>query len=95
MTITISHSHKKKSTSQFLFSTRTFRYPLKYIQSFKEDLLPFNSDVLLVLPQYLSRRENLRADNIEPGGLHLEKWFWIVDTNSAHIQTAPPKKIKS
>ncbi len=69
-------------------------YPLKYIQGFKEDVLPFNSDVLLVLSQYLSRMENLRANNIKPGGLHLKNWYWVVDDNSDNIQTAPPKKIK-
>jgi hypothetical protein len=70
-------------------------YPLKYFQSFKEDLLPFNSDVLLVLSQYLSRMENLRSDNIKPGGLHLQSWFWVIDDNSSNIQNASPKKIKN
>jgi hypothetical protein len=69
-------------------------YPLKYIQGFKEDLLPSNSDVLLVLSQYLSRMENLRANNIKVGGLYLKDWFWAIDGESNNIQTAPPKKIK-
>jgi len=41
-------------------------YPLKYSQGFKDDLLPFNSDVLLVLSQYLSQMENLRARAFSP-----------------------------
>jgi hypothetical protein len=69
-------------------------YPLKYFQGFKDDLLPSNSDVLLVLSQHLSRMENLRANNIKPGGLYLKDWFWVIDDSSSNIQTAPPKKIK-
>jgi hypothetical protein len=69
-------------------------HPLKYFKGFEEEVIPSNSDVLLVLSQYLSCMEKLRADNVKLVSYSPEEWFWLVDGEDSHIRTGPPKKIK-
>ncbi len=65
--------------------------PFDDFVKFPEDNLPSNSDVLVILSQYLSCLEKIRADNIE---YEWEKWYWIVDGERSEIRTAPPKKLQ-
>ncbi len=69
-------------------------HPLKYFQGFEEEVLPTNSDALLVLSQYLSCMEKIRADNVTHTGYNPEEWCWLVDGEDSDIRTAPPKKLK-
>lgn len=61
--------------------------PFSTFEQFDDDSLPTNSDVLLILSQYLNCLEKLRADNIKE---EYGEWVW----SKTQIRTAPPKKIK-
>ena len=66
--------------------------PLSGFESFDVDDLPSNSDVTMILSQYLSCMEKLRADNIRHDGYGT--WLWIINGKESTIRSAPPKKIK-
>lgn len=68
--------------------------PFADFDQFETDNLPSNSDVLIIVSQYLSSLEKLRADNIEYVRIS-KKWFWILDGEISDIQTSEPKKIKN
>jgi hypothetical protein len=70
------------------------RRPFDDFQQFDESAVPSNSDVLLIVSQYLSALEKLRSDNIcmEPGG----EWYWELEGKSSQddrYRTGPPRKI--
>lgn len=64
--------------------------PVAGFTQFNPDDLPTNSDVTLVVSQYLEELERKRADNIRR-----DAGFWIynVEGSLEKIRTAPPKKI--
>lgn len=65
--------------------------PFEDFDGFASDDLPSNSDVTLMLSQYIECAEKFRADNIvedEFGG----GWHWKI--KGEKIVTGPPKKIK-
>lgn len=57
---------------------------------FEQDNVPTNSDVMMILAQYLNCMEKLRADNIE---VRHGRWEWFVDGDETGIRTGPPKKL--
>lgn len=65
--------------------------PFTDFDIFDENEMPSNSDVAMMLTQYLSCFEKLRADNVKQERLN---WFWIIDGNQSDIKTVMPKKIK-
>ncbi len=87
---------KLKFINQALFEINTFMSdeykPFAEFTKFEEDDLPTNSDVVLLLSQYLNCMEKLRADNIMSN--FDQEWFWIIQRKISGIQTSPPKKIK-
>lgn len=70
--------------------------PFKDFEKFEDEDLPSNSDVTLIIGQYLNCLENLRSDNIQrKEKIHNYKligydWYWKQTT----IKTAEPKKLK-
>ncbi len=64
------------------------RQPFSDFEHFDEAALPSTSDVLVILSQYLSAFEKLRAENIYE---EFEAWYWRGGDN---IPTGPPKKLK-
>jgi hypothetical protein len=73
------------------------RKPFSDFVQFDTDALPSNSDVLLVIGQYLSALEKLRADNIYQ---EYDTWYWYHTDASGKKkqstkQTAPPKRISA
>ena len=58
---------------------------------FNPDDVPTNSDVVLILSQYLNCLEKLRADNIRT---KFDGWYWVIDGEISKIRTAPPRKLK-
>jgi len=68
------------------------RKPFNDFSQFEVDNLPSNSDVVVMISQYLNSLEKLRADNIERDR---RDWFWIVDGEISDIRTAEPRKIKN
>lgn len=74
------------------FEELKITFPFDDFRKFSEDQLPFNSDVLLVISQYLACLEKFRSDNIKRimGG----SWRWIIDGEESDKRTAPPKNIE-
>ena len=65
---------------------------------FEDDDLPTNSDVTMILGQYLNCLEKLRADNISreqeyDGNRYFYEWYWRVDGKKSKIKTKAPEKI--
>lgn len=74
--------------------------PFDDFEQFDDQDVPTNSDVNLILGQYIGCMEKLRADNIENKyGL----WIWTLDENidsysrdsMIEIRTSAPKKLTS
>jgi hypothetical protein len=66
--------------------------PLLDFIDFNEDDLPTNSDVAIIIAQYLNCMEKLRADNIQQSTRIV--WQWKIDDSKEIIRTAPPEKIE-
>ncbi len=66
--------------------------PFADFEFFEEDDLPSNSDVTMILAQYLNCLDKLRSDNIKPFGGY---WVWVIGDQDSKIRTAPPKKLKA
>lgn len=66
--------------------------PFNDFEQFDESDIPTNSDVTLILGQYLNCMEKLRADNIMTawGG----EWVWRMNGKESAIKTGAPQKIK-
>ncbi len=67
--------------------------PLMGFEMFSEDDIPTNSDVVMVLAQYLNCLEKLRADNIRQGEFG-SAWFWVINDVLSENRTAPPRKLQ-
>jgi hypothetical protein len=78
-----------KTANGFLAETQR---PIPYFSEFDEDAVPSNSDVLIVLSQYLGCLEKIRADNI---AMSMGKWYWVIGGKTSDILTAPPKKLSN
>ena len=66
--------------------------PFAEFAFFEEDDLPSNSDVTLILAQYLNCLDKLRSDNIKRWYGY---WVWVIRGHPSQIRTAPPKKLKA
>ena len=64
--------------------------PFKDFKGFDKEKLPTNSDVVMVLSQYLTCLENMRVDNIQGD---YDEWHWIIDKKESGIRTRKPKKL--
>lgn len=65
--------------------------PFSDFETFEENDMPTNSDVAMMLTQYLSCFEKLRADNVKQERMN---WYWVIDGKQSDIKTIMPKKIK-
>jgi len=92
---------KLKMTNQVLKKTNKIlgdHYkPFDDFEVFNEEDLPTNSDVALVLSQYINCMESLREENIfskieytSSGSVAKIIWLW----KSTKIETYPPKNVK-
>ena len=66
------------------------RQPFADFESFDEATMPSTSDVLLIISQYISAFEKLRAENIY-WDYDEDRWCW---SGGEKIPTAPPKKLE-
>jgi aspartate carbamoyltransferase regulatory subunit len=84
--------NKLLSESNVLLAA-TFK-PLADFNQFDEVDIPSNSDVTLVLAQYLNGFEQLRCNNITcVAGYKVDLWYWEVDGRQSDIRTSPPRKL--
>ena len=65
--------------------------PFPDFSLFNADDVPSNSDVTIILTQYLNAIEKLRSDNIfiEHG-----YWYWKLTDEPPPVRTSAPKKLK-
>ena len=63
--------------------------PFKDFNIFDYEKMPTNSDVVIILSQYLICMENMRVDNIFDS---IDGWYWVVDKKENPISTTKPKK---
>ncbi|MFC6185290.1 hypothetical protein [Pseudoxanthomonas japonensis] len=63
--------------------------PFQEFSEFSSDDLPTNSDVALIVSQYIECMEKLRADNIYQ---EMGNWYWRVEGRS--IRTLAPRKLR-
>ncbi len=68
--------------------------PFENFEIFNSDDLPTNSDVTLIISQYLETLEKYRSDNIGIESFS-GKWYYKTEKGLSNIQTAPPAKIKN
>jgi hypothetical protein len=68
--------------------------PFSDFSTFDENDMPTNSDVAMMLTQYLNCFEKLRADNIVKSMNFPQNWYWVVDKKMSGIRTYSPKNIK-
>jgi hypothetical protein len=66
--------------------------PLADFSEFDADELPSNSDVVVVLAQYLAALENLRVKHIQ---YSRGEWSWVSDGTRGAGRTYPPRKLRT
>ena len=64
--------------------------PFEHFDLFEADDLPSNSDVTMVLAQYMEEAERYRSDNVV---YHKYEWWYKVNNEASQIQSGPPRKI--
>lgn len=64
--------------------------PFDDFSVFDEDDVPSNSDVTMIVSQYLEAIERYRADNIKNNS---GTWSYRVDEDGPYVRAAPPKKL--
>jgi len=67
--------------------------PFADFSTFDENDLPTNSDVAMMLTQYLNCFEKLRVDNIVKELKFPQYWYWIVDKKRSDSRTHGPKNL--
>jgi len=65
--------------------------PINEFEQLDDDSLPSNSDVVLVLSQYMQCMEKFRADNIKE---YHGRWYWVIDEEKPSRLTSLPDKLK-
>ena len=64
--------------------------PFADFDSFDQDDLPTNSDVTLILSQYLNCMGKLHADNVETD---YSDWYWVIDGIRSDRETSAPQRL--
>ncbi len=64
--------------------------PIKDFNKFESGKMPSNSDVVVVLSQYISCLDKVRSENIN---CLRGNWYWVINDKISNIRSAPPKKI--
>jgi len=64
--------------------------PFEEFEKFQEDDLPSNSDVTMVLAQYMEEAERFRSDNVKQ---RMGNWYYVVEGDLTNIQSGRPSKV--
>ena len=64
--------------------------PFDDFEIFDKDDIPTNSDVTLVLSQYMEQAERYRSDNVIYNG---GAWWYQVNGQKSDIRSGPPSKV--
>jgi len=65
--------------------------PFKEFETFDENDIPTNSDVVVMLSQYAAAIFQLRLENTELRGI---KWYWRLRDGESTVETASPHEFK-
>ena len=65
--------------------------PFKDFKKFDKDLVPSNSDVVVILSQYISCFEKVRSENSVENMVN--EFYWLIDNKKSNIRTSRPKQI--
>lgn len=65
--------------------------PFTEFNKFDEDELPSNSDVVVMLSQYIKCLEKFRSENITRGQRDTYNWYWIIDGVESKVKTHAPQ----
>jgi hypothetical protein len=63
--------------------------PFDDFSQFSEDSVPTNSDVTLVLAQYIEQVERFRSDNV----VYASGWVYTVNGAASEIKARPPTRV--
>ncbi|WP_417447944.1 hypothetical protein [Idiomarina abyssalis] len=64
--------------------------PFEDFEQFEEDDLPSNSDVTMILAQYMEEAERCRSDNVMQ---EYGYWYYVLDGKISEIRSGPPSKV--
>ncbi|MFZ0496943.1 MAG: hypothetical protein WBE80_04720 [Methylocella sp.] len=64
--------------------------PFTEFDEFDADDVPTNSDVTMILSQYMEQAEIYRSDNVEHDG---RSWRYTISGKASHIEAARPSQI--
>lgn len=64
--------------------------PFEDFEKFDSDDVPSNSDVTMVLSQYMEETERYRSDNVMRDGAW---WYYKVDGKQSDVRSGPPSKV--
>lgn len=64
--------------------------PFDGFDEFDIDDVPSNSDVTMVLSQYMEETERFRSDNVTRDGRF---WYYIVDGGQSNVRSGAPTKV--
>lgn len=66
--------------------------PFEEFDSFNEDELPTNSDIVMIISQYIECLEKLKLENVTAlSGI----WYWVIDGKTSKIRTTrPPETLR-
>lgn len=82
---------KLKFINQLIGEANLFlceRYkPFDDFEKFEEDDIPFNSDVVMIVSQYIKCLEKFKYDNIKALS---GSWYWSLDDSNDEIKTSRP-----
>ena len=65
--------------------------PFEDFKEFDKALIPSNSDVVVILSQYIGCFEKVRSENTVENMLN--EYFWLIDNKQSKIRSSPPKQI--
>ena len=64
--------------------------PFDDFRQFSEDALPTNSDVTLILTQYMEQVERFRSDHVR---FHVNQWCYVINGVPSDVEARPPTKV--
>lgn len=64
--------------------------PFEGFEQFDDEDLPSNSDVTMILAQYMEEAERYRSDNVMQ---EYGRWYYVVNGRVSEIQSGPPSKV--
>jgi hypothetical protein len=64
--------------------------PFEAFNKFDEDEMPTNSDVTLILSQYMEQAERYRSDNVI---YHAHKWVYVLRDQPSDIEARRPTRV--